>query len=51
MCNMNIREALEKLALFIDKAAETSCFDYEELETIEEVENAIHTYVCEKGDL
>lgn len=49
---MDIKEALDKLAAFITMVADSGflCEDGE-LENIEEVENAIHAYVAEKGDL
>ena len=49
---MDIKEALDKLAAFITLVADSGflCEDGE-LEEIEAVEDAIHAYVCEKGDM
>ena len=49
---MDIREALDKLGAFITMVADSGFLcEPGELEAIEEVEDAIHAYVYEKGDL
>lgn len=49
---MDIKEALDKLAAFITLVADSGflCEDGE-LEEIEAVEDVIHAYVCQKGDM
>ena len=48
---MNIEEVLDKLGEFITCTCDRKAITQHELEEIEKVEDALHAYVCEKGDL
>lgn len=48
---MSIEEALDKLGEFITCMCDREAISSQELEEIEEVESAIHTYVCKNGDM
>ena len=48
---MDIETALEKLGAFITDMLDRGAINSRELGEIEEVEDAIHAYVCGKGDL
>ena len=48
---MDIKIALDKLGEFITCMCDREAMSSRELEEIEEVESAIHAYVCGKGDM
>ena len=48
---VNIEEVLNKLGEFITCMCDREAITQHELEEIEKVEDALHAYVCEKGDL
>ena len=48
---MTIKEALDRLGNFIDLLVDRDAISTPELEEIEAVESALHTYACAKGDM
>ena len=48
---VNIEEVLDKLGEFITCMVDRDAITSRELEEIEKVEDALHAYVCERGDL